>query len=93
MQFEWDEDKNQTNYRKHGVWFEEAQTVWADETSIEFFDPEHSKAEDRFIRIGNSTALRLLLVVFCERDEDHVIRIISARRATKKEAKQYEEGI
>ena len=69
MRFEWDEIKNRRNYRKHDVWFEEAQTVWADELSTEFFDPEHSHAEDRFIRIGHSTRARLLLVVFCERFE------------------------
>ena len=48
MRFEWDESKNRTNYRKHGVWFEEAQTVWVDRRSMEFFDPEHSEEEDRF---------------------------------------------
>jgi len=55
VDFEWDEQKNQDNFNKHGVWFEEAQTVWADELSREFFDPEHSENEDRFIRIGHST--------------------------------------
>ncbi len=93
MRFEWDEDKNLRNFRKHGVWFEEAQTVWADENAIEFFDPEHSEAEDRFFRVGNSSGARLLLVVFCERQAGEVIRIISARPATQKEEKQYEEGI
>ena len=93
MRFEWDESKNLTNYRKHGVWFEEAQTVWADSCSIEFFDPEHGEAEDRFLRIGYSTGGRLLLIVFCERESGGVIRLISARKATAKEAKTYEEGI
>ncbi len=93
MRFEWDEPKNLTNYRKHGVWFEEAQTVWADSRSIEFFDPEHSEAEDRFLRIGYSTGGRLLLIVFCERKSGGLIRLISARKATMKEAKTYEEGI
>ena len=93
MRFEWDESKNQSNYRKHGVWFEEAQTIWADERSAEFFDPEHSQAEDRFIRIGHSSRARLLLVVFCELLEGELIRIISARKATKKEERQYEKGI
>jgi hypothetical protein len=68
MRFEWDESKNRTNYRKHGVWFEEAQTVWADPRSIEFFDPQHSDPEDRFLRIGYSSGGRLLLIVFCERN-------------------------
>ena len=93
VRFEWDERKSRSNARKHGVWFEEAQTVWADENSVEFFDPEHSATEDRFIRIGHSTRAHLLLVVFCERQEDRVIRIISARKATKKEERQYEKGI
>jgi len=93
MRFEWDEPKNRINYRKHGIWFEEAQTVWADARSMEFFDPEHSEAEDRFIRIGYSTGRRLLLIVFCERESGRVIRLISARKATAKEAKTYEEGI
>ena len=93
MRFHWDESKNRTNYRKHGVWFEEAQTVWADPRSMEFFDPEHSEQEDRFLRIGYSTGGRLLLIVFCERESGGVIRLISARKATTKEAKVYEEGI
>jgi uncharacterized DUF497 family protein len=93
MRFEWDEAKNRTNYRKHGIWFEEAQTVWADSLSVEFFDPEHCKTEDRFLRIGCSGVGRLLLIVFCEREAGGLIRIISARKATSKERKTYEEGI
>lgn len=93
MNFEWDDNKNQGNFRKHGIWFEEAKTVWADAGSVEFLDPDHSKLEDRFLRIGHSTSNRILLVVFCERDSGDTIRIISARKATSKERKQYEEGI
>lgn len=96
MRFAWDEKKNRDNYQKHGVWFDEAQTVWADESAKEFFDPEHSETEDRFFRIGFSSKSRLLLVVFCERKEkgeEECIRIISARRATTQEQNQYEEGI
>jgi uncharacterized DUF497 family protein len=93
MRFEWNDKKSRANYQKHGIRFEEAQTVWADEHSIEFFDPEHSAMEDRFIRIGRSTGTRLLLVIFCEREEGEVIRIISVRKATKKEERQYEKGI
>jgi uncharacterized DUF497 family protein len=93
MRFEWDESKNRRNHRKHGIWFEEAQTVWADGHSVEFFDPQHSQAEDRYLRVGHSTRVRLLLVVFCERLEGSLIRIISARKATKKEVRQYEKGI
>ncbi len=75
------------------MWFEEAQTVWADPRSLEFHDPEHSDDEDRFIRIGYSNASRILLVVFCERGRGSVVRIIGARNATPKERKQYEELI
>jgi uncharacterized protein len=60
---------------------------------MEFFDPEHSEEEDRFLRIGYSTGGRLLLIVFCERESGGVIRLISARKATAKETKAYEEGI
>jgi uncharacterized protein len=93
MRFEWDGSKNLANYRKHGVWFEEAQTVWAGPRSIEFFDPEHSETEDRFLRIGYSTSGRLLLIVFCEREAGGLIRVISARKMTAKEGKTYEEGV
>jgi uncharacterized DUF497 family protein len=95
MLFEWDEDKNKTNKEKHGVWFEEAQTVWADSHAVEFFDSEHSDKEDRFLRIGYSKLNRVLLVVFCEpvSEGEEVVRIISARKATSKERKDYEEGI
>jgi uncharacterized DUF497 family protein len=93
MRFEWDETKNRGNFRKHGVWFEEAQTIWAQGTSVEFFDPTHSGDEDRFIRIGHSSRSRLLLVVFCEREDGEVVRIISARQATPREERQYAKGI
>jgi len=93
MQWEWDEDKNLANFRKHQIWFEEAQTIWVDAESVEFFDSEHSENEDRFIRVGRSSKQRLLLVVFCERGEGEIIRIISARKATKLERTEYEEGI
>ncbi len=93
--FEWDEDKNLTNFKKHEVWFAEAQTAWADELSIEYFDSLHSIEEDRFIRIGRSagSSARLLLIVFCERDESKRIRLISAREATISEMRTYEEGV
>lgn len=93
MHFEWDEDKNCSNHLKHGVWFEEAQTLWADKKSIEFNNPDHSENEDRYLRVGFSTNLNLLLVVFCEKDEGDIIRIISARKATRNERKAYEKGI
>ena len=74
MNFEWNLKKNKSNFHNHGVWFEEAQTIWADPGSLEFFDPEHSSIEDRFIRIGFSTSSRLLLVVFCERNTGKCIK-------------------
>jgi uncharacterized DUF497 family protein len=92
MRFEWDESKNRSNFRKHGVWFEEAQTLWVDSESIEFFDPEHSSNEERFIRIGHSTRGRILLVLFYERADGSTIRIISARKATTQEMRNYEKG-
>lgn len=93
MKYTWDEIKNQKNHHKHGIWFEEAQTIWADGLAVEFFDPESSDDEDRFIRIGHSKRANVLLVVFCERDDGNIIRIISARKATKKEREDYEKGI
>ncbi len=93
MSFGWDEEKNQRNHAKHGVWFEEAQTIWADPLSLEFFDPEHSDDEERYIRVGHSTLSRLLLVVFCERDEGLAVRIISARKATRSERDEYEKEL
>ena len=92
MKFEWHDLKNVKNHERHGIWFEEAQTIWADSRSAEFFDPDHSESEDRFIRVGYSHADRILVVAFCERHKDS-IRIISARKATPKEKKAHEEGI
>ena len=93
MNFAWNEAKNGANFAKHGIWFEEAQTVWADPLAVEFFDPEHSAKEDRFIRVGYSTRGRILLVVFCERSDGKTVHIISTRKATSKEIKTYEKGI
>jgi uncharacterized DUF497 family protein len=90
--FEWDEEKNIKNFAKHSIWFEEAQTVWVDPYGVEFLDDENPHAEERYIRIGHSIKNRNLLVVFCERVEGK-IRIISARKLTKNERVQYEEGI
>ncbi len=89
MLFEWDEDKNQSNISKHGISFEEAQAVFYDENALLIDDPDHSDAEERFILIGISASLRLLVVCHCYRQADYVIRIISARKATKFESKQY----
>jgi uncharacterized DUF497 family protein len=89
LRFEWDEDKNRENIKKHGVSFQEAQTVFLDENAMRFFDPDHSRDEDRFIMLGMSFKLRVLVVCHCHRRNDTVIRIISARKADKHEAKDY----
>lgn len=93
MKFEWDENKNVVNFNKHGVLFEEAKTVWSDPQSIEYFDPDSSHSEDRYIRIGYSIKSRILLVVFCERDYENIVRIISARKTTSNERKQFEKRV
>ena len=92
LRFEWDESKNRGNHRKHGVWFDEAQTIFFDEHAVEFYDDVHSEWEDRFLLLGVSTKLRVLLVCHCLRGEGSVIRIISARKATKNELGQYPRG-
>lgn len=90
MHFNWDEEKEATNREKHGVSFEEAQTVFTDPEALRIFDPDHSEDEDRFILLGLSSALRMLVVCHCYRENDEQIRIISARKATKKESAAYE---
>ena len=92
LRFEWDESKNRGNHRKHGISFDEAQTVFFDENAVEFYDDEHSEWEDRFLLLGLSAKLRVLLVCHCLRDEGSVIRIISARKATKNERGLYPKG-
>jgi uncharacterized DUF497 family protein len=89
IKFEWDTAKAVANARKHGVSFEEAQSVFYDEFAVQFFDEEHSGDEERFLLLGMSTGARLLLVCHCERDAGGVIRIISARKATKRESTFY----
>lgn len=86
IKLEWNRAKATANLRKHGVSFEEAQTVFYDEFAVQFFDDEHSGDEERFLLLGMSTGARLLLVCHCERDAGHVIRIISARKATNSES-------
>ncbi len=90
IQFEWDERKAKANRRKHGITFEEAQTVFFDDEALFMRDPDHSVDEERFVLLGLSAVLRTLVVCHCYRDSD-TIRIISARRATQSERKQYEE--
>ena len=89
IEFEWDSAKAAANLRKHGVSFAEAQTVFFDENAKQFFDATSSVAEDRFLMLGMSAAARLLLVCHCERRGGRVIRIISARKATKRESAFY----
>lgn len=91
LRFEWDPRKNKSNRRKHGVSFEEAQTAFADEHGLLIDDPEHSDAEDRFVLLGMSSALRVLIVCHCYRADGDVIRIISARRADRSEQADYSE--
>ena len=89
LHFIWDEDKNKKNQKKHGISFDEAKTVFFDENAIEFLDPDHSKEEDGFILLGFSFKLRMLIVCYCYRENDTVIRIILARKATNKEKLNY----
>lgn len=89
LHFEWDERKASTNFKKHGVSFEEAKSAFHDENAKIINDPDHSEGEDRFILLGLSSVLRLLVVCHCYRYEDGVIRIISARKATTNETKFY----
>ncbi|MGA2620753.1 MAG: BrnT family toxin [Thermoguttaceae bacterium] len=92
LTFDWDERKDRENQRKHGVSFQEARTVFLDERAVEFYDDEHSQWEDRFLMLGMSAGLRVLLVCHCLRADGSVIRIISARKATKAEQAYYPEG-
>lgn len=87
--FEWNENKNQINRKKHGIDFEEAKTVFYDDDAIVFDDPEHSVEEDRFLILGITKHERLCIVSHCYRGEDNIIRIISARKATKNETRTY----
>jgi uncharacterized DUF497 family protein len=90
MNFEWDEEKAEANLEKHGVSFEEARTVFDDPLYVDFYDPDHSYDEHRYIIIGQSSRGRLLLVSYAERGS--VLRLISSRGVTPAERKTYEEG-
>ena len=87
--FEWDNKKEKINKRKHGISFEEARTAFYDENAILYFDPDHSDEEDRFILLGISFKLKMLVVCHCFRENDSVIRIVSARKADKDEEYEY----
>lgn len=89
IKFEWDRAKASANLKKHGIAFEEAQSVFYDDYAIQFFDNEHSDNEERFLLLGMSSNAKLLLVCHCERDSGDVLRIISARKATKRESAHY----
>ena len=89
MRFEWDEAKNRESKRKHAVSFEEAQTVFLDENARRFYDPDHSEDEERFLMLGISFRLRVLIVCHCYRVGGTIIRIISARKADKQEEADY----
>ena len=91
LRFEWDARKAAANARKHGVSFEEARSVFADERAKLIDDPDHSGDEDRFILMGLSGSLRLLVVCHCYRDSDGTIRLISARKATAAESLYYQQ--
>ena len=89
LRFEWDATKSASNRRKHGVSFEEARTVFYDDDALLLDDPDHSEDEARFVLLGMSSALRMLLVCHCYRGQDRCIRIISARKASRQEQRQY----
>ena len=89
MRFEWDPNKNEKNKKKHGISFEEAKTVFFDEYAVLFDDPDHSDEEERFLILGLSQRENLCIVSHCYRGADELIRIISARKATKSETAFY----
>ena len=89
LRFEWDPKKSASNKRKHGVSFQEAQSVFFDDSAVEYPDPAHSDAENRFLLLGRSIQLRVLVVCHCYRESEDLIRIISARKATPRERGAY----
>lgn len=89
LHFTWDPKKARTSRQKHGVTFKEAQSVFYDENAVEFYNDVHSEWEDRFLLLGLSSQLRLLLVCHCHHEGQGVIRIISARKATRAESRHY----
>lgn len=89
IRFEWDENKNIANQKKHNISFEEAQTAFYDDNALLIDDPDHSEEEERFILLGFSFRANLLVVCHCYRQSESVIRIISARKATKNEERAY----
>jgi len=91
IRFEWNSAKAASNLRKHGVSFDEAKSVFYDDFAVQFYDTDNSNpGEDRFLMLGLSSESRILIVCHCERDDGNTIRVISARKATRKERKFYE---
>ena len=93
MVFVWDATKHRLNMAKHGVCFEEAMTVFDDDRAVVFYDEDHSDDEDRFLIVGNSCFGKVLVVSHCYKQEDDTVRIISSRKATKREVAFYEKRI
>lgn len=89
IKFEWDAGKEKRNLRKHGISFEEARTAFSDENAVQFFDPDHSEEEDRFILLGMSFKLWVIIVCHCFRESETVVRLFSARKADKGEEQEY----
>ena len=89
LKFDWDNHKSKTNIRKHGLTFEEAKSAFYDEYAVQFFDPDHSEYEERYILLGTSFKLKTVVVCHCYRQEETVVRIISARKADKEEEQVY----
>ena len=92
IKFEWDPPKAAANLKKHQVSFDEAKSVFYDEFAVQFSDEEHSSDEERFLMLGMSSGAKLLIVCHCEREHGEVIRIISARKATRRESAFYQGG-
>jgi len=90
IKFEWDSIKADSNIKKHGISFEEAKSVFYDEFAIQFYQNDNMEGEDRFLMLGLSTTHKVLMICHCERDSGNIVRIISARKATKNERKFYE---
>jgi hypothetical protein len=89
IEFTWNADKATANLKKHGVSFEEAQSVFYDDFAVQFYDAHPSTTEDRFLMLGMSSQARIIIVCHCEQEAGHTIRIISARKATKNECQHY----
>lgn len=89
LRFEWDSRKSASNAKKHGISFDEAESAFNDEGAVVFFDPDHSEDEDRFILLGLSGKLRVVVVCHCFRESETVVRIISARKANRSEESSY----